>query len=191
MNQYGAMALRHWRAWLPTRFAQIGDPQEFFSTLGEQVANQIDETSRALAGPDLTDEDYLGKVGRLAVARKQAEEIVLAELVLLEPETGGGGSVADRDSLAELLADLPDWWTISRSIDALEAQREAEGLLPEQETELAILQTIAPWLEPFAIGSQSVIDTISNEKVRATILALRPYYHQGEHRMKTIDEIAR
>src|SRR5699024_1539639 len=117
-----------------TRFAQIDDPQEFFSTLGQQVASQIDEASRSLAGPDLTDEDYLGKVGRLTVARKQAEEIVLAELVLLEPETGVGGSVADRDSLAELLADLPDWWTISRSIDALEAQREDEGLLPEQET---------------------------------------------------------
>jgi len=44
------------------------------------------------AGPGRPDDQpgqgYLGKAGRLGQARRQAEEIVLAEMVLLEPEPG-------------------------------------------------------------------------------------------------------
>ena len=37
---------------------------------------------------NLPGEDYLARVGRLNALRKQAEEIVLAELILLPPEPG-------------------------------------------------------------------------------------------------------
>ena len=40
-------------------------------------------------------EDYLARVGRLNALRKQAEEIVLAELVLLPPEPGASGDDPD------------------------------------------------------------------------------------------------
>jgi hypothetical protein len=39
-----------------------------------------------LEGPDLPGEGYLEKVGRLNMARMQAEELVLREVILLEPE---------------------------------------------------------------------------------------------------------
>lgn len=95
MNQYGAMAMSHWGRYLPTRFSQIEDPVSFFSTLGEQVEEQIDQLSDQLAGIDPPGEDYLGKVGRLNAARQQAREQVLAEQVLLPAEPG---SEMDEDS---------------------------------------------------------------------------------------------
>jgi hypothetical protein len=73
MNRYGLMAQQHWARWLPTRYATI---------------ERIDALALTLAGDDQPGEGYLGKAGRLGQARRQAEEIVLAELVLLDPEPG-------------------------------------------------------------------------------------------------------
>jgi hypothetical protein len=53
---------------------------------GRQAAQQIDQLSLQLAGDDQPGEGYLGKAGRLGRARHQAEEIVLADMILLEPE---------------------------------------------------------------------------------------------------------
>jgi hypothetical protein len=88
MNRYGLMARKHWARWLPTRYASIEDPASFFSDLGNQVAERIDTLALSLAGDDQPGEGYLGKAGRLGQARHQAEEIVLAEMVLLDPEPG-------------------------------------------------------------------------------------------------------
>jgi hypothetical protein len=88
MNQYGTMARDHWARWLPDRYSQIQDPDSFFTTLGEEVAQQIGDLMLDLAGDDPPGEDYLAKVGRLGMARLQAEEMVLAERVLLPPEPG-------------------------------------------------------------------------------------------------------
>jgi hypothetical protein len=88
MNYYGEMARDHWARWLPARYAAIEDPDSFFSDLGNQAEARIDALADELAGNDQPGEAYLAKAGRLGQARKQAEEIVLAELVLLEPEPG-------------------------------------------------------------------------------------------------------
>ena len=88
MNQYGAMAERHWKRWLPERYQAIQDPDSFFSMLGEETASQIADLTVGLAGDDPQREDYLAKVGRLNMARLQAEERVLTERVLLDPEPG-------------------------------------------------------------------------------------------------------
>jgi hypothetical protein len=88
MNQYGTMARDHWARWLPDRYSQIQDPDSFFTTLGQEVAQQIGDLMLDLAGDDPPGEDYLAKVGRLHMARLQAEEMVLAERVLLPPEPG-------------------------------------------------------------------------------------------------------
>ena len=86
MNHYGVTAKRHWERWLPARYAAIQDPDSFFSTLGEEVAYRIADLTLDLTGDDPPEEDYLVKVGRLNMARLQAEEIVLREQVLLPPE---------------------------------------------------------------------------------------------------------
>jgi hypothetical protein len=90
MNHYGVTAQRHWARWLPSQYAQIPDPDSFFSTLGQEAARQIEDLAAELAGDSPPGEDFLTKTGRLKMARLQAEEIVLPELILLppEPETG-------------------------------------------------------------------------------------------------------
>ena len=88
MNQYGAMAQRHWARWLPERYAAISDPDSFFSNLGQEAASRTADLTAELAGPDPAGEAYLVKVGRLNMARLQAEEVVLPELILLPPEPG-------------------------------------------------------------------------------------------------------
>jgi hypothetical protein len=90
MNRYGEMARRHWARWLPGRYAAIEDPQAFFSGLGTQAGERISALAGQLAGDDQPGEGYLGKAGRLGEARHRAEQIVLNEMILLEPEPGAG-----------------------------------------------------------------------------------------------------
>ena len=87
MNRYGKMARDHWARWLPARYAQIPDPERFFTALGREVEQQIGDLAMDLAGNGPPGEDYPARVRRLNMARLQAEETVLAERVLLEPET--------------------------------------------------------------------------------------------------------
>ena len=90
MNEYGAMARAHWQQWLPQRYAAIEDPDTYFAGLGEEVAADIaglwaEMSARAGNPPG---EDFMERVGRLNAIRKQAEEIILADRVLLPPEPG-------------------------------------------------------------------------------------------------------
>jgi len=83
MNKYAKLAMSHWKRTDPDRYATIADPQTFFRDLGEQAETQIQELAERLAGPDQPGEEYLQKVGRLNMARLQAEEAILTELVLI------------------------------------------------------------------------------------------------------------
>jgi len=100
MNHQASMALEHWRTWLPTRFAQIPDPQTFFAELGEETADQIAQLSEGLAEIDPPGEGYLDKRGRLNAAEMQAEEMVLRDLVLLPAEPGTDPDL-DEDDLTQ------------------------------------------------------------------------------------------
>jgi hypothetical protein len=94
MNEYGRMALNHWQRWLPERYRQIEDPNSFFSTLGDEVATRIADLTLDLAGEDPPGETYMQKLGRLNNAAQRAREMVLPEMVLLDPETA---TEADED----------------------------------------------------------------------------------------------
>jgi hypothetical protein len=83
MNRYGTQAMRHWQQTDPARYHQIPDPQEFFTQLGEQVESEIQTLANALAGPDRPGETYMEKVGRLNMARFNAESDILREMVLI------------------------------------------------------------------------------------------------------------
>jgi hypothetical protein len=90
VNQYGAIAQQHWKRWRPASYAAISDPTAYFTGLGEQAAGEITRLwaqMRAQAD-NPPGEDYLARVARLNALRKQAEEIVLAELILLPSEPG-------------------------------------------------------------------------------------------------------
>ena len=85
-NQYGTRAKQHWQKHLPERFRQLEDPDSFFSTLGEEIAERVQTLAEELAGDDPPGESYLDKLGRLNMARRDAESEILREMALLEPE---------------------------------------------------------------------------------------------------------
>jgi hypothetical protein len=86
MNSYAVMARDHWAKWRPNQLAEISDPETFFTRLGETVEADIDQLTTDLAGADVPGEGYMGKLGRLRMARFTAESTVLREQVLLPPE---------------------------------------------------------------------------------------------------------
>jgi hypothetical protein len=79
INRYGARARGHWQEHRPQEYAQISDPDAFFGRLGRQIADDVTTLSFSIAGDDPEGETYLKKVGRLRMARLQAEEQVLRE----------------------------------------------------------------------------------------------------------------
>ncbi|MFF0256873.1 TnpV protein [Micromonospora zamorensis] len=113
MNRYGAQAQRHWQTYLPNRYAALiadgTDLNSFFSTLGDQATHQIEDLTRQLAGPDPAGEGYLDKLGRLNEARMAAEEQVLPELILIDPETNETSPAATQTPAAEPRTDQDDW----------------------------------------------------------------------------------
>lgn len=96
MNQYGRQAMEHWRSWLPTRFAEIEDREVFFTTLGQEVAEQISDQSAEMAAREQAEGTYLDEVGRLHSIRQRVEEQVLQEQVLLPPETSEPATAPER-----------------------------------------------------------------------------------------------
>ena len=86
MNRYGIIAQRHWARWLPRQYAVISDPESFFTRLGEEVAQQIDDLTDELVGEIKQSDSYLAHVGRLFAARAIAEKIILPQRVLPEAE---------------------------------------------------------------------------------------------------------
>jgi hypothetical protein len=98
------MAMRHWEKTDPERYQQIPDKQAFFAELGERAEIEIQQLQDALAGPDPPGESYLQKVGRLNMARLQAEEQVLSETVLIPgPQLGEDENFKDNEAVARHL----------------------------------------------------------------------------------------
>lgn len=99
MNRYGKHAEETWKMLAPTQYAQIPDPEVWFTTLGEESETSVGELSVQLAGPDPEGETYLEKVGRLNAARTQAEEIVRAEMLTPQDQDPEDEDEADEPSL--------------------------------------------------------------------------------------------
>jgi hypothetical protein len=106
MNKYAKLAKQHWARTDPARYAAIEDPETFFSALGEQAESQIQELAQRLAGPDQPGEEYLQKAGRLNMARLQAEEAVLSELVWIAPPEQEGSEPPATDSATQTLREM-------------------------------------------------------------------------------------
>jgi len=88
MNRYGRQAQEHYEEFLADELAKIPEDQRdsFFSTLGEQFAQEVERVEVALRGPDPADEPQMERIGRFNMARMQAEELVRAELLPAPPD---------------------------------------------------------------------------------------------------------
>lgn len=86
MNRYGKMAYDHASRHRPKSFSAMADPIGHFTRLGEQVESEIVSLRDRLLGPIRPDENLEDYRHRGYRARRQAEEMVLAELVWTEAE---------------------------------------------------------------------------------------------------------
>lgn len=73
MNRYGHQLMQHWQSTRPTQLADLTDPDAFFSQMGEDMEQAIEDLARTLAGRPPPGETYLQRVQRLTMARFDAE----------------------------------------------------------------------------------------------------------------------
>jgi len=90
VNQYGAIAQQHRQRWRPASYTGTVGHRTYFTGLGEQAAGEITCPWAQMRAQDGNPpgEGNLTRVARVNALRKQAEEIVLAGLILLPPEPG-------------------------------------------------------------------------------------------------------
>ncbi|MCZ1012126.1 hypothetical protein [Streptomyces lydicus] len=87
MNHYGAQVMRHWQAERLLEFQELDQPREYFTQLGEEIAEQVEIRARSLAGSAPAEpEGYLARLQRLNSARLEAEAEVVREYLLQESE---------------------------------------------------------------------------------------------------------
>lgn len=97
MNYYGQIALDHTRNHRPGAYSQIPDPEEFFARVGEEIAATISQTRDQILGPPRPDEDLETYRLRSYQALATAQELVLADHHLFQPETTESEDGLDED----------------------------------------------------------------------------------------------
>jgi hypothetical protein len=73
VNRYGQQTMQHWQSTRPTQLADLTDLDAFFTQMGEDMEQAIEDLARTLAGDPPPDETYLQRVQRLTMARFEAE----------------------------------------------------------------------------------------------------------------------
>ncbi len=118
MNRYGRLAYHHTRLHRPKAFAAMADPVAHFTALGLEVEGQITDLRDGLLGFPREAESLEDYRQRSYQARRQAEEVVLAEAVWTPPEPASEAEdddvLASRSQLAaasRVLASLDRDWT--------------------------------------------------------------------------------
>lgn len=132
MTNYSQQAINTWKNLAPTAYEQIEDKEAFFNNLGELAADRVDQLSRQIAGDDPEDETYFQKVGRLNMAKLQAEEIVRHEILTPTPEYSG----YEKEEEDDLIPPDPQWEKILQELDE-EEERERQA---EQQAYQAFLE---------------------------------------------------
>ncbi len=176
MNKYALLAQKFWKTHAPQRYQTLENPEEYFATLGETAAAQIARISAEMERDVPHDLEYLDRVGQLRAIQKQAEEIVLNDLVYsVETE-----AESLDEELEEMLGDLPSPQMIEDSLrriqdeaeQAAEQNDQTEPILTEdqaarKEQLTALLPLVTLERDP---------DQMSEAELRDRILALKQYW---------------
>lgn len=81
MNTRGQHAMETMRNHDPESFSQIQDPEGYFSTLGDQIQEQIWQMTESLLPQRTEGQDAMEFIGRSNMARVQARELVYQEMI--------------------------------------------------------------------------------------------------------------
>lgn len=132
MNRFGRIAQERWMAIAPTAYAQIPDPSHHFSTLGQKAEAAWVDLVDQLTGPDLPDETYFEKVGRINNAKMRAQELIEADWLtppagVIEPDSEDDGDQLDQESARQKvwwMAEDPERWQVTGAASLTEALAE-------------------------------------------------------------------
>ncbi len=101
MNAHGQHAMETMKNHDPETFAQIPNPEEYFSTLGTQIQDQIGDVMEGLIVSDTRGRSTLEILGERNMARFRAREIVYQEMIYAslppEPEEMEDSPLPDED----------------------------------------------------------------------------------------------
>lgn len=117
MNRYGQLALDFSRRYRPAACSQIPGPEAFFAEAGETIAAQISAARDEILGPPHPGEDLEAYRRRSYQALATAEETVLADHHLFQPEHPTPTNDATPDE--EQLEDDPDLAQRYRLLDEI------------------------------------------------------------------------
>jgi len=81
VNDYGQMAMEHWRKYRPTEYAQMMDREMFFRNLGAEIEDRIDARAEDLEQQVPPDLPFEKRLSRMRAARMDAKYEVLAEML--------------------------------------------------------------------------------------------------------------
>lgn len=87
MNRYAQIAIEQHRRHRPLEHSMIDDPTRFFTEIGEQIQATVTSHRDEILGPRLPTETAEAYRLRSYQALATAEELVLADHHLLQPET--------------------------------------------------------------------------------------------------------
>jgi len=118
MNRYAEMALNHWRRHRPRALASMADPTTHFTLLGEEVETRVGSLRDQILGTQLPDETPESYRLRSYQAKRQAEEIVLGELVWVEAEPGQDPEPWEDETDPELVAHYDRLDLVARTLSA-------------------------------------------------------------------------
>lgn len=150
MPSYATLAREYWQTHRTPQYEELTDPDVFFTELGREVERQVVDLWQQLQANNTAPagEDYLARVGRLNTLKKSAEEIVLHDLVYLDPtpddettppadEPSAGGPNGSDPAPAAPLTDAQQAW-IETTADALVDERIKPSDLSEDERHLLL-----------------------------------------------------
>jgi hypothetical protein len=129
MNRYGQVVLDFNRRHRPRAFAEVADPESFFSRAGETIEADVVRLRDEILGPQRPDEGPEEYRLRSYQALRTAEELVLADHWLMVPEQDADQNQdRTRDSDPELAGYYRDLAEIDQTLS------EAHRLLTTDDT---------------------------------------------------------
>lgn len=113
MNDYGQRALDHDRTHHPDRFEVIADPSAHYEAVGERAQTAVTDLRDQILGPQRPEETLDQYRNRSHQALRQAEELVLHEI--LTPTTQDSSTPVESSArllmMNEQLSQLATSWT--------------------------------------------------------------------------------
>lgn len=98
--------MKYWQDAAPTRYADLENPSEFFTDLGEQIATYVEQLASAMEAKTTFSQDTMTRFGELNAIKASAEEVAMHELAYVEPEDEDEEPAWD--SLSLMLQQLKD-----------------------------------------------------------------------------------